>query len=626
MSFRRVGWVAAIALATLLEISCGQVYRPVVIPTSTTPPNPANFHAVFGISANVPLNPGAALQIDVSGDTDIGQASMGVNPTHAAILPNNGRVFVANAGASLCAGGTDSVTAFFPAGDSATTNGLGTTTTFTVPNVGTSQASSITAISEAGNLVTVSLSAPITTAVVGAQIVISGVAILGANPAAYDGCFPIVSVAGTTIQYVNPSYSGLPAVTGGVATVPTFCPYLPDFVATTQNTGAYVANFGAEGDPNCNFASTDSVMALNSSTNTISNIAYLPAAAHPVAMVETPSGSDLYVLNQGNNTVSDLSTFDLSTVATISVASSPEWGVARPDSQRVYVVTQGNASLSVPSQLYTINTATYSVIPQSPQSVGAAGANFVLYDKSRNRLYVTNPNAGAVYVFDATTDPPTPLGNVAGIPIPAPPISAPILTRCSTYTCTYSAVMPVSVAALPDGSRFYVASYVIGTATCTPTDPCYSPTNPPPPTCPDPTVTAPGCVIPQVTVFDAGSISPKIAGFPLSPPVTLAGGTIYPFALAPAQFCQPAASSYTPDAARFRMSAVAAADSSRVYASICDGGVIAIINTTTSSIATGGTNTPDTLVTDLLAPFSAAPAQSGQEPPPQNPVFLFIGQ
>jgi len=87
MSFRRVGWVAAIALAALFDLSCGQVYRPVVIPINITPPNTSNFHAVFGISANVLFTPGTALQIDVSGDTDIGQANMGINPTHAAILP-----------------------------------------------------------------------------------------------------------------------------------------------------------------------------------------------------------------------------------------------------------------------------------------------------------------------------------------------------------------------------------------------------------------------------------------------------------------------------------------------------------------------------------------------------------
>jgi YVTN family beta-propeller protein len=338
-------------------------------------------------------------------------------------------------------------------------------------------------------------------------------------------------------------------------------------------------------------------MVLNSATNAISNVAYLPAASHPVAMVETPSGSDLYVLNQGNNTVSDLSPIDLSTVATIPVASSPVWAVSRPDSQRVYVLTQGTASL--PSQLYTINTATNAVVPQSPQSVGVAGANFVLYDKSRNRLYVTNPNAAAVYAFDANTDPPTPVGNPAGISIPLPPV-------CSSTTC--SGVMPVSVAALPDGSRFYVASYATGTSGC-----------------PDPTLLATGCVIPQETVFDARALTVKTTVFPLLPPVTTSTGVVSPYALAPATFCAPLPS-YTPAAARFRMSTVAAAGGSRVYVSMCDGGSVAIVNTTTSSIATGGTNTPDTLVTDLPAPFSAAPAQSGQEPPPQNPVFLLIGQ
>ena len=130
MSVRRVGWLAAIALATWLELSCGQVYRPVVIPISITPPNTANFHAVFGISVNVPFNQGTALQIDVAGDSNIGEANVGVNPTHAAVLPNNSRVFVASAG-SLFKGDSDVVTAFFPAGDSTSATGLGTTTTFT---------------------------------------------------------------------------------------------------------------------------------------------------------------------------------------------------------------------------------------------------------------------------------------------------------------------------------------------------------------------------------------------------------------------------------------------------------------------------------------------------------------
>ena len=491
-----MGVLAALALAVWLEISCGQVYRPVVIPISITPPNPANFHAVFGISVNAPLNPGTALQIDVAGDTTIGVANMGVNPTHAAVIPNNSRVFVASAG-SLFPGDADMVTAFSPAAASTTATGFGTPTTFTLP------------------------------------------------------------------------YGSLPV-----------------FLNTSQSNTMYVANYG-----------TNSVTALNLGSNLVGISSQV--GVHPVAMAETGDGQNLYVLNQGSNTVTDLSTTDLSTVATIPVGNTPVWAVARPDSSRIYVVTQGDG------QLYTIRTDTNAVV--SNQSVGGAGANLVVYDKSRNRLYVTNPSASAIYVFDATTDPPTPLGSTTGaITISAPPIPAGT-TPCVSATCTYSSVMPVSVAALPDGSRFYVASYVTAAAG--------SP-------CPDPSITAAGCLIPQVTVFDAASLAVKTTIFPLLPttnPVTSG------FAVAPVAFCAPVFP-YTPANARFRMSAATAEDSSRAYASICDGGSVAIINTTTSTLSTSSTNTPDTLVYDLPAPFSAGAAQSNGEPAPQNPVFLLTGQ
>ena len=55
---------------------------------------------------------------------------------------------------------------------------------------------------------------------------------------------------------------------------------------------------------------------------------------------------------------------------------------------------------------------------------------------------------------------------------------------------------------MPDGSRFYVASYVTGTGSA----------------CLDPTVTSPTCVIPQVTVYDAPSLSVKTTIFPLFVP------------------------------------------------------------------------------------------------------------
>ena len=496
MSFRRVSWLAAIAIITLLEISCGQVYRPVVIPINTTPPPSGNFHAVFGLNTNVPFNPGTVLQIDVAGDTNIGEASLGVNPTHATMLPSLSRVVVTSAG-SLSAN-SDLVSIISQATDSTIATGLGTPQTVSLP----------------------------------------------------PGSLPV-------------------------------------FANTTDNSAVYIANFG-----------TNSVSAINTSAVIRQTV---PVGSQPVALSETPDARNLYVVNQADSTVIDLFPTDLSVLATIPVGNTPVWSAPRVDSQRLYVVTQGDG------KLYTIQTAINQVT--GSQDVGGPGANYLTYDKSRNRVYVTNPTAGAVYVFDATTDPPTPL-SAQGSATPALNIPAP--PPCASTPGSCGPVTPVSIAALPDGSRFYVVSYVAGTGSA----------------CLDPTVTSPACIIPQVTVYDAQSLTVKTTVFPLLPPYQNSSGqTVQPFAVTPVTFCAPI-TPYNPTNlnARFRMFAAVSADSTRAYASICDSGSIAIINTTTSTISGGTTNTPDTLVTNLLAPFSAGPPQPNGEPLPQSPILLVTGQ
>lgn len=482
MSLRRLGCVAALALAALLEISCGQVYRPVVIPINTTPPNPGNFHAVFGVSTNVSFNPGSALQIDVSGDTNIGAANMGVNPTHAAILPNNSRVFVASAG-SLFAGNADVVTAFAPASASSTATGLGNPTTFPLP---------------AGSL--------------------------------------------------------------------------PVYLTTTQASVVYVANFG-----------TNSVSTLSSFSNTVTNTG--AAGVNPVALAETANALHLYVANQGDGTVSDLSPTDLSQQATITVGSKPVWVVARKDSHRVYVLTQGGG------QLVPIDTATNTILPSQTDLTVGAGANFLLYDPNLNRLYVTNPSNGNVYVFSAT-------GGVdgGGTPNDTPVLLGVISMSSGANPPCPDGCSPVSVAALPDGSRFYVASYQDVAA------------------CQDANVGAVPCVVPRLTVFQSASLTVKpISSSPpaVAPSLSLLSTPQFAatqYALAPNASCI-SAPTYAPGTTRFRMFATAAADSSHVYVSLCDAGSIADVVTTTTSISTG-TNTPDALVTNLNAPFGACTTAS----------------
>jgi YVTN family beta-propeller protein len=517
MSVRRVGLLAVMALPMVLWVACGQVYRPVVIPCSTggvpgcpieTNPSPGNFHAVFGISSNIPGYSGEGMQIDVSGDSVIGETSIsaasapnsGLNPTHAAIFPNKSKVFVTTAG-SVFPGGADSVSAFSPVFQSTLGTGLGAVSTISLPT--------------------------------GSQ---------------------------------------------------------PVFVNTTQNNAVYVADFG-----------TNAVSAINTLSNVVTSVS---VGTNPVSLAETPNGLKVYVANQGSNSVSSLNTVDLSQNTVTGFAGvTPVWVVARGDSQKVYVLTQGDG------QLVTIDTATDTVA--SSLSVGA-GANFIFFDPNLNRLYVTNPVTGMVYVFSdtGTNDTPTQLAAIS-------------MSGGANPACP-SGCAPVSVTALLDGSRFYVASYQTSA------------------NCPDSNVVG-NCIIPGLTVFDANSLTVKYPSAPtlnlLSWPVpctptstTQCPATHWPFAtnqfaVAPLTSCVRAAT-YTPLTTRFRVFTVAAADSSRVYVSMCDAGAVAVVNTTSSNTNnSGGAIPPDSLITDVLAAYGAGPAQANTgEPAPQNPIFLLMGQ
>ena len=593
-------------VASLLMMACGQVYRPVVIPCSEngipgcpvqTPPIPANFHAVFAISTNAPNNPGGALQIDVSGDSIIAETptsdpsapNLGDVPTHAAVLPNNARVFVASAGS--VSGGIDGVSSFTTAVQAPFATGFGPVTSPSLP----SQESAITAISEAGNLVTATLNAPWTNVAVGYAIAIAGVVIPGCtppacNPNAYDGGFTLASIngAGTTIQYVNPS-SGLPALSsGGTATFPP----QPVFVNSTQNNLMYVANYNA-----------NSIFALNPSLNAVTNSA--PAGIHPVSLAELPNGTKLYVANQGTSqttsSVSSLNVADLSSnPVTGFTGTNPVWIVARGDSQKIYVLTQGDG------QLVTIDTATDTVSSSLP--VGA-GANLIFFDPNLNRLYVTNPLTSTVYVFSDT-------GGAKDTPVQLAAISFAVGSAPCPLGCA-----PTSVTALADGTRFYVASLRQPTGAC-----------------PDPTVTG-SCVVPGLTIFNANSLSLQYPSAPtlslLNYPCAAQPGNNCPFA--PGQFAVPPVAAcvspvlpalYTPGATRFRIFTTASMDSSHVYVSMCDAGFIADIITTGSNTNGSGSSSiaPDTLVTDLPTAFGAGPTQANGYPANQNPIFMMPGQ
>ena len=300
----------------------------------------------------------------------------------------------------------------------------------------------------------------------------------------------------------------------------------PSFVATAENASVYVANFG-----------NNTVSAIEMGNNVIEAPIYgIPVGVHPVGLAETPNLQKLYVANRGNagagGSVTSINPVDRSVNPPIANATwvSPVSVAARSDGNRAYVLDQGSGLVSA------IDTASEASRHEWGHSVSVGvGANFMLYDPSRNRLYVSNPVANTVTYLEASTD----------------ALAATVL----------SVANPVSVAALPDGTRAYISSASVSG----------------------------GNVTSRVTVINASGGSVK-STIPLTT-VTVA------------QRCGSNPS---------ELSIAAAADSTRVYVGNCDAGNVAIIQTLS-----------DAMVLQMPAPQSAT-FKNGA-PLPQNPVFVVAG-
>lgn len=294
----------------------------------------------------------------------------------------------------------------------------------------------------------------------------------------------------------------------------------PVFVTSTETAKVYVADIGL-----------DAVYVISTTNNAIISSAVLPGA--PVALAELPNGTRVYSANKGVGgglgSVSSINTIDDSVNAPIAGATwnNPVWVVARIDAQRVFVLDKGAGSVVEINTSGTVDTILGGI------SVGV-GADYMVYDKNLNRLYVTNPVAGTVSVLDAS--------DITG-----------------SISLLQSVAVPgaLSVAALADTTRFYVAAATVSGGTITS----------------------------SVAVFSA-------SGYTLEKTIPL---TSVP------QNCS--ASMDSP----FDLSIAASADSTRVYVGNCDAGNTAIIATVPDTYE-GDQYPQDTLVTSIAAPASTQPA------------------
>ena len=96
MNFWRVARLLGILIVGLICVSCGDQYRPVAIPITPPQPDPQAIHFVLVFSVNGAIDPGASSRLDVSGDTNIGVARLGLGPAHATLTSTSARVYAVN--------------------------------------------------------------------------------------------------------------------------------------------------------------------------------------------------------------------------------------------------------------------------------------------------------------------------------------------------------------------------------------------------------------------------------------------------------------------------------------------------------------------------------------------------
>lgn len=337
-------------LSVSVGTGCGDVFRPVVVPLPSAAPDPKNYHFAIVVNQNAPANPGSAMQIDVSGDTDVGVVQSGRSPVpsptslgspvHAALLPPNAnRVYVAN-------GTADSVSTFTPA---SVFGPIGTPITITLPT----------------------------------------------------GSDPI---------FVHSTESGT-MYTANECPVPGLAPAC---------TGPYVA-------------------AINTTSNVVTNI--IPVGLNPVVLAETPNGQKLYSVNQGDNSVTIINTVNKTALPSITGIGTPVWAVAALDSTQVFVLDSSKGVI------YSISSAPPNVdqiVSSTAAQPAGSGANFLFLDRHLNRLYVTNPMANTVTIYDAS------VANAANGTPPA---------LIGTVQMPSGVTNPVMVTALNDGTQAFVISF-----------------------------------------------------------------------------------------------------------------------------------------------------------------------
>jgi DNA-binding beta-propeller fold protein YncE len=246
--------------------------------------------------------------------------------------------------------------------------------------------------------------------------------------------FPANSLALFVANNTGDSVSEfLPTLQGAVTTISLLAGSHPVALAAAQNTSMYVVNSGA----NSACPSTGSISSILIATLSVSNTTCV--GQNPVALVQSPANGIIYVLNQGDSSVSVFNPAGPAIVGTITtqngLGQNPISVTTSTNGSWIFIVTQGNGV--TPGALDIVSSGATTVAASVPLGVGPT---FSILDPNLNRLYVTNTVDNTVSVFDAS--------NVNPGASPAMPLLATVPVGTT----------PIGLTPLQNGSLFYVVN------------------------------------------------------------------------------------------------------------------------------------------------------------------------
>jgi YVTN family beta-propeller protein len=386
--FRSLALVAVLVSLT----SCGDQYRPIVIPITQPSGDPKATHYALVVNSNngqpADLTTGvgpSATQIDVSGDTNLGNRRTGLNPVHAA-LSTGFQAFVVNQGES-------SVSTFFA------TTGTPTVTAISLePNAGA------TFVEASGNLAFVSETNLNRVAILDSSGVRKFVDV-GAAPVALsatpDGRKVFVANTGdgtvSVISTQDNALVGSPIAVGG-SPAGMAMQTAGSFVYVSNSTGGALsvidatANQEVQHVPGLSNPSqvvwentlqrvyvvdpgSNSIKVYNGASSTLSLLRTVNLPGTPIGMAALDSGSKFYVLFGGSpGTVGVYNSQSFQLMTTLTVQNTPVSIAAAPGSSKVYVVNQTGDAGSATPQFPTGSVSIIDTANDTLLNMAAGGA------------------------------------------------------------------------------------------------------------------------------------------------------------------------------------------------------------------------------------------------------------